>query len=168
MLNEDLLWDYADGFLPQEEKSRVDAYLKAHPEWQAKLDAIMAEKRAFSEQPLAHPDAGFAAGVLRAWAAEQAPVKQKDKGQDWILWSIALLFCAMIALPFLFNSGTPSADQPLFQLPEQYQPKFSLPEFDWNGLFNSGLLRNAFLLLLGYLSVKILEKYWRVRHLRTA
>ena len=70
LLTEDMLWDYADGFLPQEEKMQVDAYLRRHPEHQSMLDTILAEKKAFAALPMDRPKPGFTDRVMAAWVAE--------------------------------------------------------------------------------------------------
>jgi anti-sigma factor RsiW len=166
MLTDDLLWDYADGFLAGEEKIKVDAYLRQHPEQQARLDQILSEKRAFTGTSLEKPDSGFARQVMAAWATEQTPMKATAKaaakGTDWVLWGIAAAFGLMIAVPFLLApEAVPSGLN--IQIPEQYIPQ--LPSFDWAGILNSAVLRNGLLLLLGFMGLKLLDKYLQVRNL---
>ncbi len=171
MLTDDMLWDYADGFLQGEEKLRVDAYLSQHPEHQARLNAIRAEKRAFSALPLEKPGAGFAQQVMAAWATEQvtekATLPTKAKGSDWILWSIAIAFGLMMAVPFLLAPAA-SPESFSFKIPEEYVPQVQTPSFDWAGFFNSAMLRNALLLTLAFMSLKLLDKYLQVRGHRLA
>lgn len=169
MLTDDILWDYADGFLKGEEKLRVDAYLQQHPEQQARLETIRAEKRAFLDLTLEKPKAGFAQQVMAAWAAEQAPAKiqvpAKAVGRDWVLWSIAATFGLMLAVPFLLApSAAPSGLT--FQIPAQYLPQVQVPTFDWAGFFNSALLRNFLLLSMAFMGLKLLDKYLQVRRMR--
>ncbi len=169
MLTDDMLWDYADGFLEGDERLRVDAYLRQHPEQQARLEAILSEKRAFSGLNLEKPNAGFVQQVMAAWAAEQAPAKAvqsaKAKGQDWILWGIAAVFVLMIAVPFLMAPAAATTG-PAFQIPEEYIPQFQAPTFDWAGFFSSAWLRNTILLTMAFMGLKILDKYLQVRNLR--
>ncbi|MBC7774215.1 MAG: hypothetical protein H7246_02155 [Phycisphaerae bacterium] len=169
MLTDDLLWDYADGFLEGDEKLRVDAYLRQHPEQQARLEAIMAEKRAFSGLTLEKPNAGFAQQVIAAWAAEQAPAKAlqplKAKGHDWILWGIAAAFGLMIAVPFLM-APTAAPAEFAFRVPEEYIPQIQVPTFDWVGFISSAWLRNTVLLTMAFMGLKILDKYLQVRNVR--
>lgn len=171
MLTDELLWDYADGLLDGAEKIRVEAYLRQHPEQQRRFDAIMAEKRAFAGLPLEKPAAGFANQVLAAWAAEQATLKvaapAKAKGHDWVLWAIAAAFGLLLIVPFLFSPAT-TAPEWSMNVPEEYVPQFQAPSFDWAGFLSSPLLRNALLLLLGFMSLKLLDKYLQVRQLRLA
>ncbi|MFN0176900.1 MAG: anti-sigma factor family protein [Saprospiraceae bacterium] len=169
LLADDMLWDYADGFLDRDEKLRIDAYLRQHPEQQARLDAIMLEKRAFSALPLEKPNTGFAQEVMSAWAAEQAPsiaaAPVRTKGRDWILWAISVAFGLMIAMPFLLvPSATPS--EFTLQIPEEYIPAFQVPIFDWAGFFSSALLRNTVLLTMAFIGLKLLDKYLQVRNMR--
>ncbi len=169
MLTDDILWDYADGFLEGEDKLRVDAYLRQHPEQQSRLDAIRAEKRAFLDLTLEKPNAGFAQQVMTAWAVEQAPAKiqapAKAVGRDWVLWSIAAAFGLLIAIPFLLGSSA-SPSGLAFQIPEQYLLQVQVPTFDWAGFFNSAVLRNFLLLSMAFMGLKLLDKYLQVRSMR--
>lgn len=169
MLTDDLLWDYADGFLEEAEKLQVDAYLRQHPEHQARLQGILAEKRTFSNLPLEKPGSDFANKVMTAWAAEQSPAKAgtiaKPKGRDWILWSIALAFGIMLALPFLMPASEAPTALPL-QIPADYLQQVQWPTFDWAGLFNSSLMSYMLLLTLAFMSLKLLDKYLQVRNMR--
>lgn len=166
MLTDDLLWDYADGFLEGDDKMRVDAYLRQYPEQKARLDAILSEKRAFSALTLEKPNAGFAQQVMAAWAAEQAPAKAsapvKPKGRDWILWGIAAAFGLMMLVPLWM---APAA-APAFQIPEEYIPQVQVPTFDWAGFLSSAWLHNTVLLTMAFMGLKLLDKYLQVRNLR--
>lgn len=168
MLTDDLLWDYADGFLQADEKQQIDAYLRQHPAQQARLDAILAEKRAFAAVPLEKPNSDFAKQVMAAWAAEQNPVKAdvpaKAKGQDWVLWGIAALMVALLFLPILMAPNGAAMDIS-FQIPEEYVPQFQVPAFDWQGLFGSTWLRTFVLITMAFMSLKLLDKYLQVRNL---
>lgn len=168
MLTDTMLWDYADGFLQADEKLRVEAYLRQHPEQQAHLEAIMAEKRAFTGLVFDKPDTGFANQVMAAWAAEQTPstvlLPNKAKGRDWILWSIAAAFALIMSVPFIISSAASPGDVVL-QIPAQYVPQFQFPAFDWAGFFDSALLRNTALLTIAFLGLKLLDKYLQVRNL---
>jgi len=169
LLTDDMLWDYADGFLDRDKKLRIEAFLRQHPEQQARLDAIMSEKRTFTALPLEKPNTGFAQNVMSAWAAEQAPSKAaapiKTKGRDWILWAISVAFGLMIAAPFLLSTSAAPSELSL-QIPEEYIPQFQVPTFDWAGFFNSALLRNTVLLTMAFMGLKLLDKYLQVRNMR--
>ncbi|MBK6994763.1 MAG: hypothetical protein IPH31_07480 [Lewinellaceae bacterium] len=169
LLTDDILWDYADGFLARDEKLRVDTYLRQHPEQQARLDAIMSEKRAFTAMPLEKPNTGFAQNVMAAWAAEQTPSKAaapvKTKGHDWILWAISVAFGLMIVVPFMLAPSAAPSELSL-QIPEEYIPQFQVPTFDWASFFSSALLRNTVLLTMAFMGLKLLDKYLQVRNMR--
>lgn len=168
MLTDDILWDYADGFLKGDEKLRVDAYLRQHPEQQARLESILKEKRSYAELPLEKPKEGFSVQVMAAWAAEQASAKSlataKPKGRDWVLWGIVSAFGLMLTLPILlFSSAAPT--NLLLEIPVEYLPQMQFPTFDWASFFSSALLRNAVLLTMAFMSLKLLDKYLLVRNL---
>lgn len=167
-LTDEILWDYADGFLNGEEKLRVDTYLHQNPAQQARLDSILSEKRSFSALSLEKTDAGFAQQVMTAWAAEQSPAKAalatQKAGRDWILWGIAAAFGLMIALPFLlFPAAAPAAAS--WQIPEQYVPQVQVPGFNWAGFLNGAFLRNFVILTLAFMGLKLLDKYLQVRNM---
>lgn len=169
ILTDELLWDYADGLLDVDEKRRVDASLSQSPENQARLDAVLAEKRVFSALPLEKPQAGFAQQVIAAWAAEQAPALAarpvKTKGQDWVMWSLAAVLGLMLVLPIALSPSFAAVDSVVL-ITEAYRPQLQVPAFDWAGFFGSALVRNGLLLLLGYMSLQLLDKYLQVRNLR--
>lgn len=169
MLTDEMLWDYADGLLSGNEKDRVEAYLRHFPEQQARLDAVQAEKRAFAALPLEKPNAGFAQQVMAAWAAEQAPAMAarpiKTNGPDWIMWGLATVLLLLLVLPIALSPSFAAVDS-MVQVTEAYRPQLQVPAFDWAGFFGSALIRNALLLLLGYMSLQLLDKYLQVRNLR--
>jgi hypothetical protein len=166
MLTDEILWEYADGFLEPEVRLQVETYLRQHPDQKARLDAILNEKRAFAALPLEKPGAGFSSQLMAAWAAEQAPANSvspvKQKSNDWILWGIGIAFLALILIPILGSSASAPVGNTL-QIPEGLVPQVELPVFDWNGFFSSALLRNFTLLILGFMSLKILDKYLQLR-----
>lgn len=154
LLNDDMLWDYADGFLDAAEKQRVENYLRQHPEWQARLDTILAQKRELFSLPLESPDTGFADRVMAAWAAEQVHVRaQQAKGKDWMIWLIAAVFGLFLITPVVVMVLA------AFQLPAEQLPSVALPEMpaiDWalwadNPFLQYGLLFTAVLLVLRFL-----------------
>jgi anti-sigma factor RsiW len=167
-LTNEILWDYADGFLNEEDKLRVDAYLRQNPAKQTQLDGILSEKCSFSTLPLEKPNAGFTQQVMSAWTAEQtdkkAPVNVKAIERDWVLWGIAAAFGLIIVLPFLLSpSAAPSTIT--LHIQEQYMPQVQVPTFDWAGFMNGASLRNFLLLTLTFMGLKLLDKYLQVRNL---
>lgn len=163
LLTDDLLWDYADDFLPADEKQRVDAYLRQHPEWQKRLDALLAEKRALRELPLESPRPGFAESVMAAWAVEQVQVNTKValRKKDWVVYAVTGVFGlfilgAVIALVVaLLQSAAP------VELPDT---GFSLPSAESVGsTLNSQAVQYAVLLGLGLTFLVFMEKYFHQR-----
>ncbi|MDO8971248.1 MAG: hypothetical protein Q7U74_11205 [Saprospiraceae bacterium] len=171
MLTDELLWDYADGFLNGEEKLRVEAYLQQNPAQNARLEAILNDKRNFLSLDLERPQNGFAQQVMAAWATEQAaakiPATAKAAGRDWILWSITAAFGLMILVPFWFSRSAASTGLDL-EIPAEYVQQIQVPTVDWTGIFSSAMLQNALLLGLAFMSLKLLDKYLQVRNLRLA
>lgn len=157
MLTDDLLWDYADGFLTAEEKVRVDAYLHRHPEWQERLDAILAEKRAFHALPLEKPRPGFSDRVMAAWAAEtHAAYTAPGKGKDWIIYLISAVLGLFICAAFVV-AGMQAAPS---HLPVE-MPK--LPEYDWSAVFGNQVLQFGLFFALALMALKFVERYLEQR-----
>lgn len=162
LLTDDMLWDYADGFLEEGEIRQVEAYLQQHPEQRQRLESIQAEKRAFAALPLDKPNKSFADGVMAAWVAEQASSKKlaPAKPRDWILLSLGgfmglLLLGALFLVPALAPSLEPVT------MPEQYMPQ--MPAIDWTTILESAVLRYGLILMLVVLALQILDKYLQQR-----
>ncbi|MCC6279103.1 MAG: hypothetical protein IT262_00780 [Saprospiraceae bacterium] len=158
LLTDDMLWDYADGFLAREEKMQVDAYLSQNPEHRSRLDAILAEKRAFSALPLDRPKAGFADLVMAAWVAEQSgnPSLATNKGKDWIIYCIAAAMGFFILLPIVLiivSAPTVSTDI----IPAEYIPQ--APAIPWVKIFTSPIMRFGMPLTLLFFCFRFLDQY---------
>lgn len=158
VLTEDMLWDYADGFLSPEEKMRVDAYLQQHPEQAPRLDAITAEKKLFAALPTERPNAGFADRVMAAWVSEQAGSRQMaaTPGKDWIIYSIAAAMGLFLVLPILlifFSNPAGATDV----IPAEYMPQ--TPVIPWAEIFSGPVLRFGVPLALMLFSFRFLDQY---------
>lgn len=162
LLTDDLLWDYADGFLDAVEKQRVDAYLNQHPEWRARLDLILEEKSALASIPLAKPQVGFSDRVMAAWAAEHVQTIAKDKGKDWIISAIALVFGLLVCVPFVVMVISVLLSAPV-SAPAVTVPKeiFS----DWDKVLGSPALQYALYLVLAVSLLRFLERFLQHRKL---
>ena len=158
VLTEDMLWDYADGFLSPEEKTRVHEYLLLHPEQMSRLDAIADEKRRFASLPTERPNAGFADRVMAAWVSEQAGSRQivAGKGKDWVVYSIAAAMGLFLLLPILliFISAPASATD---LIPAEYLPQ--TPTIPWTEIFASPVMRFGMPLVLLFFSFRFLDQY---------
>lgn len=156
LLTDDMLWDYADGFLETKDKVRVDAYLLQHPEHRERLDAILAEKRAFAALPLEKPKAGFADRVMAAWAAEQAHAQATKPGKDWMIYIISAVF-GLFIMSALVMAGMQQAPAQLpVELPQ-------MPAFDWGAIFSNRVLQYGLYFSLALLALKFVEKYLEQR-----
>lgn len=155
LLTDDLLWDYADGFLDPETTAQVESYLRQHPEWQSRLDTIQTEKKAFMTLNLEQPKPGFADSVMAAWAIEQVQSKASESGKDWIIRLIVAVFSLFVLIPLVVMvlaavQVTPSALVP-FEIP-------AMPNVDWAGLFNNSAIHYTLYLGLTFLLLRLLEK----------
>jgi hypothetical protein len=157
MLNDDLLWDYADGFLTAEEKVRVDAYLHQYPEWQERLDAILAEKRAFHAMPLEKPRVGFSDRVMAAWAAEtHAAYTAPGKGKDWIIYLISAVLGLFICAAFVVAGMQAAPTNLPVEMPE-------VPEVDWTQITGNAALQFGLYMILALFALKFVERYLHQR-----
>lgn len=156
VLTEDMLWDYADGFLSPAEKAQVEDCLRRTPEHRERLDAIMAEKRNFSALSLEHPDAGFADRVLAAWTAEQAGKADlsADKSRDWIAYGIGGLLTGFLFLliVLIFNSAPDAA-------PMGIEPTDYIPEIPWAQIFSGPIARFGMPFALLFVGFRFLDQY---------
>jgi hypothetical protein len=157
MLNDDLLWDYTDGFLTAEEKVRVDAYLLQYPEWQERLDAILAEKRAFHALPLEKPRPGFSDRVMAAWATEaHAAYAAPGKGKDWIIYLISAVLGLFICAAFVVAGMQAAPTNLPVEMPE-------VPEVDWTLVTGNAALQYGIYMILALFAIKLMERYLQQR-----
>lgn len=160
MLTDDLLWDYADGLLSAADKNLADAYLRLHPEWQERLDALLAEKRAFASLPLEKPDAGFADRVLAAWASEQVTTRVVRQEKDWIVYAVAAAFALLVLTPIIVLLATALPALTL-QMPE-----LQLPSADQLGqLLAQPAVYYGALVVVAVTFLMFLEKYFHQRRI---
>ncbi len=152
LLTDDLLWDYADGFLSTAEKNRVETYLRQQPEAQRRLQVILDEKATLATLSMEAPEPGFANRVMAAWAVETAQASAKARGKDWIIWLISLAMALFVLTPVVVMFFTASELTPdVLPLPE-------MPVFDWSVWVNSPVLWYAMLLLVAIMGLRFLDK----------
>lgn len=164
-LTDDLLWDYADGFLAADERQRVEEYLQQYPAERPRLTAIMAEKQALASIPMEQTKRGFADRTMALWVSEQVKsgqlaVTPRSKN-DRIVYLIMGILCVLLLLPFLTFLGsspeTTTVTTPLLKLPQMQQPDWTDPEL-------VSVLRYAFVLISGIIVTMFFEKWIRLRH----
>lgn len=157
-LTDDLLWDYADGFLTAVKKHQVDAYLSLHPEWQARLQLILEEKRELAALPMESPSPGFSDRVLAAWAAERVKSTAEAKGNDWVIRLIAVVFVLFVLTPVVVMVVAalqiPAAEAPAFELPQ-----VSLPLEQWDSWLTSPVLLMGGMLAFVFFGLRFLDKF---------
>ncbi len=155
LLTDDLLWDYADGFLDAAEHERVTENLRHFPEAQSRLADILAEKKSFAALPLETPKPGFSERVLAAWAVEQTQaVRSPEKGRDWMVLAISGVFGLLLLLPLAVLLVTTLQGQgPM--LPADY----GLPAVNWGGVLANPIVYYTVGSALTFFSLKLLDKY---------
>jgi len=163
LLTDDLLWDYADGFLAAPDNTRVEAYLQQHPEWQARLRSILDEKQLLATMPLESPDPGFTDRVMAAWTAEQTQAKSAKGSKDWIIRLIVLAFGLFVITPVIVMLVAALQMAPA-ELPTVPMPE--LPAIDWTTLAASPILTYGLLLLFAVSVLRLLDKI--LQHQRLA
>lgn len=164
MLTDDLLWDYADGFLDPAEKQQVERYMQQHPDARLRLEHILTEKREISSLPLESPNAGFADRVMAAWAAEHVHQQAKAKGGDWIIRIIPAVFGLFVLTPVVVMVFAALQLAP-GELPTIPMPE--MPVIDWAAWVGNPILQYGLLLTLVLMGLRFLEKYvqhWRLVH----
>jgi anti-sigma factor RsiW len=156
-LNDDLLWDFADGLLADAEAQEIRKLLAASPEWQARLMVVQAERAALKKVPLDRPRPGFADRVMTAWVTEQTGQPAKAPAKDWIAYAIAGALGLLIAAPLFtviavaFNIETKPSDSPL--------PLKMPPVAQFTPFFQSQGLLYALLLVATLVTWQFIDRY---------
>lgn len=153
-ITDELLWDYADGFLSSEEKHQVEAFLGQHPAWQDRLQAIRGEQQALFNVPMEKPRADFADRVMAAWATETVHnhAKNKAHGRDWIIIAIAAVFGLFILTPIVvmvvaaLQSSAPEVSN-------------QITSVDWGNIGTLPVVQYATYLGLTFLVLRFAEKW---------
>lgn len=160
LINDDLLWDYADDLLDPAAKQQVDAYILQYPEWKMRLDAVLAEKKAlFGAHTLEKPFPGFADHVMAAWTSGQVEdfaTAAKNKGRDWIVYAVAAVFGLFILMPILAFCVTLMQGGAPVNLPVELP---NMPTYDWMALLQLPMLQYAAYLLLTFLALRLAERF---------
>jgi len=161
-MNEDILWDYADGLLSPAERLEVDAMLRSDPALQTQLQEVLAFRAQMHATPLEKPRAGFADGVMAAWAGEQMAAYQPPPNRDWMVFSVAAAFGLFIV--GALASAIASLPWPKsVKLPFK-KPQWELPDWDFSALsLDARLLQLLLPVLLTVLTFTVLDKYLRHR-----
>ena len=161
-MTDEMLWDYADGFLSTAEKGQVEDYLRGNPEWKARLDMIQAEKRELFSMTLEAPNPGFADRVMASWTAEQVHVRAEEKGKDWIIRLIAAVFGLFLITPVVVMVAG------ALQLSPEQLPAIAIPELpvvDWALWANNSFLQYGLLLTAVFVLLRFLDKFLQHRRL---
>lgn len=163
LVNDDMLWDYADNLLSAAEKAQVEAYLTQHPELRQRLDHIQADRKALMAMPMDSPRPGFADKVMAAWVSEQVHIRStKSTDKRLLLFPVlmgGLLAASVIGVIFAAVSSDVTVSQPTVL--QQNLPAVSTETY-MNLLLNpvtqmvlfAGLLLSFFGLLDRYLRLR--------------
>ena len=152
-INHDVLWDYLDGLLPNEEVAKVEQYLDSHPEWKSVLKSIQEERDALLSTSLDSVDPDFARTVMANWKAEM-PAKAKNKPLDWGILGFALGFTLILGVPIIIFLGmaASSATPQSIALPD-------LQLEHWTTLLLSPTLHLSVLTLFALSLLQFISKY---------
>lgn len=159
LMNEDILWDYVDGLLSNDDRHKVEAYILQHPEWKHRAEALLQEKRALFAIPMERPDRGFADRVMAAWTAEQVhqtSLATSAQKTDWILYAIAGTFSLFIIAPVVLMIITAMQSAPI-EVPAVNIPTLSVG--DWSRIFDHPVFQVGLAAAFALLLVVALEKY---------
>lgn len=162
-LNEDLLWDYADGLLSPDEQRQVEQLLARYPERQAQLAHIRQQKVALSALKPDSPKAGFADKVMAAWVAEQFHEKARSApDRKLLLFPLVLggllVFGLALTVAAVIKTGLPEVQQSP-ALPAL--PTVS-PDFITATLQHAGVQMGV-LMVFALMALVLLERWVRVR-----
>ena len=169
IMNEDVLWDYADELLDKADRDRVDIYLRQHPEWQTRLSEVREMRAMLGNLPLESPDSGFSAQVMQAWntlQTEAAPT-QRNNRVKWVFLGVAGVLLVLVLIPIvaLFRMAG-SIETPNLKLPE-IQPERFIPDAA-PLISNMAAFQVGFYLVLALATLRLLETYLtRNKRLRT-
>ncbi len=156
LLTDDMLWDYADGLLAPADRQRVMEALGRQPEAASQLEAILAEKKAFTHMPLETPQAGFADRVMAAWTLEQMQLRPSaKKGRDWMVLLITGGFGLLLLFPLLALIITAIRSGGAAILPAD----FKFPTVDLTGFMANTTLHYAIGLAFIFISLRLLDRY---------
>ncbi len=160
LFSDDLLWDYADGFLDAAEHQRVTEGLRDQPEAQSRLADILAEKKSFAALPLEIPKPDFADRVMVAWAMEQMHAQSAlspEKGRDWMVLIISGVFGLSLLLPLVMLLVALSNGVAPTLLADYTLP--NVPSVDWAGILGHPAVYYSVGLALTFFSLRLLDKY---------
>ncbi|HNG90708.1 MAG TPA: hypothetical protein PK858_10905, partial [Saprospiraceae bacterium] len=157
-INEELLWDYADGLLSPSDHAQLETLLRTDPLWQDRLQEVLALRAQLHAMPLEKPRPGFADAVLAAWATERMEAYQPPPNRDWMVFGVAGAFTLFIfgaLLTVIARMPIPDpADLPL-QLPHLDVPQWDVSrwipsDFSVHPILPMALVLITFLLLNQY------------------
>jgi anti-sigma factor RsiW len=168
-IDDDLLHDYADGILPDDQAHelaqimRHDAPLRAqYAEVQARQQALRALVR------LEAPDKGFSKAVLAKWQAEQALATRPKPITNWRLMVVPVglgaLLLTMLGYVLISTLVSPAqVGQPSIQTPGVVFPAVEIS--DWQPYLSHPAWYLVPAMGLGYLTLRWAE-YWFTQRVR--
>ncbi len=149
-ITNDILWDFADGLLPNAQQKEIAQALLDNPTLQQQLDVIIKQKALFSTTELEQPKLDFATTLLEKWVLEQplqtAPTVAHSTQISLLKGLfVSFILLSIILLYFAFSSNTVSEPLPIVI------PNIEIP---WSKM--------SFILvsILAMLSIRLLEKMY--------
>jgi hypothetical protein len=148
-ITEDILWDFADQLLPNDQQKEIEILIANDPALQKQLDAILQQKTLFSSTEMEQPNVDFSSTLLEKWAIEQETqtVENTQLSGSFSLLKIiftSFVFMSIGLIYFTFSQNTVSEPLPI------EIPNIEIP---WSKMY--------FILvsILALLSVRFIEKW---------
>jgi hypothetical protein len=165
---ENLLWDYADGLLSENEAETVRLQLLENPTMQRQLEVILKEKNVLMDINLELPNRYFTDSVMAKWTMEQYQIHQNQTVNsgpqtDWILRAIGGLMAVFVLLPVLVAMITGGKGYTNLPKTVELTQKLTLPKVDYSAFFSHPFVYYAFIFGLVYLGLQMFDKYLQQR-----
>jgi hypothetical protein len=156
-----LIWDYADGLLSEEEADKMRLLIQENPLYQQQLNAILLEKKELTKLPLELPERSFADNVMAVWTKEKYETQkvfspQKNTQLDWVIRSIFGALAAFTFIPLLLILV--SGGKTKTNLPFDLTQKLTLPSVDYVGFLNNPYVYYTFYLGLIFIGLQYFDK----------
>jgi hypothetical protein len=131
---DDILCDYLDGNLSEQERHKAEQNIRDNPTWQERLDELKMINKIFNESKIEQPSRNFTDAVMSR--LHQYPVQTGFSIRKGILLLTGVLIVIGIATILLstgaFDNTTTSIDLNQVNLSRKFV-KTPLPSFEFNG-----------------------------------
>jgi hypothetical protein len=163
-IDEELLFDYADGLLFDADAAELAQLIRSNATLRSQYESVMAQRQALrAVLRLEAPDKGFSAQVLAKWQAEQVQATRPKPVRDWRLVVVPVGLSALLMLSLggvvlsvlLDQAPAKEPSQPLL-MPDIAMHVSNLPEIsNWITHPVTYLIGAT---LMGWLTIKLAER----------